>query len=190
MHVPCIQVAHNHACRSTGSGSAVHMIGKIGSCSLANEDVVNINELLITSGLTPIKCKHVCRVSYKAKINGTTFVARQNQRVQRRNSYTASFFVPSKKSLSYGFIEKFIAVNNHEVALVQELSVVSRGPQTKVPESIATATSQALLFENYLTYKEESTRYIFTHQIRDLCCNLANCGWKLLTTVVNNIEVE
>ena len=167
------------------------MIGKINFCSLSDEDVAKINELFITSGLTPINSTHViCGVRYKAKINGKTFVARKNKRVKRRNSYTASFFVPSNDSLSYGLIENFLTVNNTEIALIHELSIVGRGPQIEVPESIITMTSQALLFEDYLSYKEETTQYIFTHQIRDLCCNLTSSTWKLLTSVINYIEAE
>lgn len=75
--------------------------------------------------------------------------------------------------------------------MVQELSIISSGPSRYVPESVATWSTQAILFDNYLTYVEGTKKLIFLHQIKSvICCNLSNPGWKLLTTEVNNVELE
>ena len=72
------------------------------------------------------------------------------------------------------------------MTITSQLSIECRGPKNGVPESIATEPTQALLFEDYLTYSEGTIVYIFAHQIRDKCCNLSNSGWKLLTPIVND----
>lgn len=165
------------------------MIGKTKLISLPEEDAAQINHLLESSGLLPLRSTKV-ESSLKARISGSTFFAKENRRVKKSNSFTIAFVLQSDATLHYGFIERFLVANDTHVALIQELDIVRKGPQNGVPESIATISSQALMFEDYLTYKEGTHRYIFTHQIKYLCCNLSNSSWKLLTTLVNDTEVE
>lgn len=52
---------------------------------------------------------------------------------------------------------------------------------------IATAASQAKLFEDYFTYSIGTERIIFMNQIVQKCYNLSSNGWNLFT---NDIEVD
>lgn len=117
--------------------------------------------------------------------------AKENSRVKKQNSYTASFLSESTSgSLCYCLIERFVVANGEQLALVKEISERCRGPRNAVSMRVATASSQAVLFEDYITYEEGTSRYIFAHQIRDKYCNLSNSGWALLTPVINLVEVE
>ena len=160
-------------------------MGRVKSITLADEDGVQVNHLLSTNGLLPLQSM-VADLSYKARINGRTFFAKENRRVKKRNSYTISFSAPSSTAPRYGFIQKFLTIDGGQIiALIKELIIVNTGPPNGVPDTIATAASQRMLFE-----VEGTQMYIFAHQIRSLCCNLSNSGWKLLTAIVNNVEIE
>ena len=165
------------------------MIGRSQLISLADREVADINQFLTTCNLPPLESPHVC-VYYKAKIRGCTFYTKENSRVKKQNSYTASFLSGSE-SHSYCLIERFVVCNGEQLALVKEISIRCRGPINGVPLSIATASSQEVLFEDYITYEEEGLlKYIFAHQIRDKYCNLSNSEWALLTPIINHVEVE
>ena len=73
---------------------------------------------------------------------------------------------------------------------MQELQITCRSPPIMIPENIVATSSQALLFEDYLTFKEGPKLYIFAHQIRYIHCNLMTSEWNVLTPLVNSVEVE
>lgn len=56
--------------------------------------------------------------------------------------------------------------------------------------NIDTAAHHALLFEDYLTYREGQKELIFAHQIVEKCCNLSNDKWNILTCNVSDIDCE
>ena len=138
---------------------------------------------------SPLTACASATVFHKALIQGKYFYAKENKRVTRRNSYTVSFCLLSAH-IRYGLIERFLTINGEHFALIQELQIHGRGPPIRIPDSVVTAASQALLFEDYLTVKQGPKLHIFAHQIRSLYCNLATSEWNLITPPVNSIELE
>lgn len=179
-----------HDNRSTleeATSHSIHMVGQGRLVPLATEEVRDINKLLKDSD--SLQASHV-QVYYKAIIKGKLFFSKDYAREKKRNSYTISFSEQPAASPCYAFIEKFISVNEEKLVLIQELSIICRGPPDGVSDSVATTSSQTLLFEDYLTYTEGARKCIFAHQIMNKCCNLTNCGWKLFTPLVNDVELE
>lgn len=85
----------------------IRTMGRVKSISLTDEDGFQVNQLLSKNGFLPLRST-VVDLSYKARINGRTFFAKENRRVQKRNSYTASFFSPSSTTPHCRFIERFL----------------------------------------------------------------------------------
>lgn len=86
------------------------MIGKTKLISLP-EDAAQINHLLESSGLLPLRSTKV-ESSLKARINGSTFFAKENRRVKKSKSFTIAFVLQSDPTLHYGFIERFLVAND------------------------------------------------------------------------------
>lgn len=160
------------------------MIGK-GVLESIAEDKAEINQFLTSHKHSPTEALYV-RVFSKAIIGGKTFFTKANRRVKKRNTYTVSYS-SSSSELNYGAIEKFIQVDDHHLAVIQELITA---PLCEIPVNFATAASQSILFQNYLRYTEGTRKLVFVHQIVQKCCNLSNNDCKYLTFNVNDIELE
>ena len=164
------------------------MLGKGNLFDLNESNLENINTLLHTlniSSIQNVQGREYFRVAIKSK----TFCTRHYKRMQKRDNSTVIFMenAPSYRK-HYGIIEKFIVVDNYKLAIITKLKILQNG----LPYQDSDITSQAaeVLFQEYLYYEESDCCMIFVHQIFDLCCNLSQSGWNLLTWFSNNIEID
>lgn len=164
------------------------MIGKGVFEALTDKDKDEINCLLTHHHFPPTEAKFAC-VFAKATINGITYFGENNRRVKKRNSYTISYS-SSPNTKRYGLIAKFFTVEGHHLAVLQDLIIDGTGPQNGISVLIATAVSQAKLFEDYFTYSIGTERIIFMNQIVQKCYNLSRNGWNLFTSSINDVEIE
>lgn len=170
---------------SSSESDAVRMCGKGEIFSASDEEIVKINKLLTDSGVMPLS-GNLMRLYKKAVILGKTYSSRKNKRAQKQNSYTVRTCLDTAQ---YGLIEFFLSTKDHFLAAITVLNIQKGIPHSISPDEV-TLESQSLLFEGYFTYKEESLIFIFANQIAKKCINLSNSSSKLLTTLVNNIELE
>ena len=153
--------------------------------SASNEEVMKINKLLADSSFVPLST-NVMRLYKKAVIKGKSYSSRSNKRVKKQNSYTISTCLDSAP---YGLIDFFVSTKDHTLAAITVLDVQKGVPHSISPDDI-TVESQSLLFEGYFTYKEQSSTFVFVKQITEKCINLSTSDYNLLTTSVNNVELE
>ena len=121
------------------------------------------------------------REYFRVSIKRNTFCTRHYKRMQKRDNSTVIFMenAPSYHQ-QYGIIEKFIVVDdNYKLAIITKLKILQNG----LPSQDSDITPQAaeVLFQEYLYYEESDSCVIFIHQIVDVCCNLSQSGWNLLT---------
>lgn len=157
-------------------------------CSLQNSEYDRINQILKSNGLPLLKSTCV-RTYHKAIVNGKTYFSKGYKRVTKRNSFTISYRCPYSEAVLFGIIENFIDANGHYLASIREIVITSKGPPQQFSESI-TEDSKELLFSDYMTYKDGGNNYIFVRQILEKCINLCNGDWNVLTSPVNDVEVE
>ena len=166
------------------------MIGKGCSYSLNQRDLENINMLLCSHNLRPIH-NIEAREYFRANVNRKTYCSKNYQRLKKRDNSIIKFMEnpPSVKCM-YGIVETLIVAGGYQLAFVTTLTVVCKGP----PGDFVEITQEAaeVIFEDYLTFEKNEIggSVIFIHQILDLCCNLSNNDWNVLSYFANNIERE
>jgi len=128
------------------------------------------------------------RIFTKAQINGQTYYSIQNKQVKKRNSYTVSFTTSS--SISYGLIKYYLCVNGCSLAVVGYLECLYTGPTETFLSGIMTPEYDKILFEDYFTCKVMKKQFIFVNHIKSKLCNISNNKWILITSLVNDVEIE
>lgn len=161
------------------------MCGKGEIYEASDEEVAKINKLLTDSGSLPLS-SNIMRLHKKAIIMGKTYSSRKNKRVKKQNTYTVKTCVDTAP---YGLIEYFVSTKSGPLAAITVLNVQKGIPYTISPDDV-TRESQSLLFEGYFSYQEETLVFIFASQITEKCINISSSHSKLLTTSLNNIELE
>ena len=166
------------------------MIGKGRFMSLSETEIENINMLLRSQNLRVID-NNLAREFFRAKVDKKIYCTKNYQRLKKRDNSIVKFMdnPPSMKCM-YGILEKLVIASGYQLAFVTTLTVVCKGP----PGNFAEITPEAadVIFEDYLTFEknEISSHVIFVQQMLDICCNLSNKDWMLLSFFVNNIEFE
>jgi hypothetical protein len=175
----------------TRSQTDVQLVGMAKLSILCDHEIHQVDQLLITRGLQALRkpINHVY-VHHKAMINGKMYFSSGYKKVKKRNSFTVMFSTDS--TVGYGIIEKFIQVSTNvcPLAVIKTLTTQIAGPPHHLSDSVITADSQQLLFNDYLTFDEGTVTYIFAAEIIHKCFNLTTDNWKVLTLPVNDIENE
>lgn len=171
------------------NNDSIEMIGQGSTFLVPNETVAQINDILQYSGLQPLT-SNLGRVFVKAKINGKMYFGKENKKVKKRNDYTVSFKSSSIYSISYGIINHFLSIDDYSLAEIQHLHVKHSGPIKTFASNLITPSSHKILFEDYFTCNKGRVEYILAEQIVDKLCNLSNDNLILITSLVNNAEIE
>ena len=89
-----------------------------------------------------------------------------------------------------GILEKLVVASGYQLAFVTTLTVVCKGPSGDFVE--ITSEAADVVFENHLTFEKNKigSCVVFIQQILDICCNLLNNNWMILSYFANNIECE
>jgi len=106
---------------------------------------------------------------------------------KKRNNYTIAF--EHDNLVKYAIIENFISIENYHLIFVTSLKILGKGPNRRF-DSYITDQTKEMLFEDYLTFEEDCRMVIFSNQIINLCCNLSNNSFNLITIPVNSTETE
>ena len=170
------------------STSGIQMVGKATMCTLNDDEVHQVNQLLVHYGL-PVLGNSTTYIYHKAIISGKIFFSINNKRVKKRNSYTVMFRdSESSSNQCFAIVEKFLTSNGHHMAAVKTLRAHVSGPPHEIAESVVTADSLYAPFNHYIMY-EGASKFIFAASIVQKCFNLSN-NWKVLTLPINDVENE
>lgn len=146
--------------------------------------------LLCSQNLSPIE-NNQAREYFRTKVNKKTYCSKNYQRLKKRDNSIIKFIEnpPSVKCV-YGILEKLVVASGYQLAFATPLTVVCKGPPGDFEE--ITPEAAEVVFEDYLTCEknEIGSRVIFIQQMLDICCNLSNNDWMILSYFPNNIEHE
>ena len=113
------------------------------------------------------------------------------QESPKQNNFTILFSSQdSSLSINYCLVEKFLMVNENQLAIITSLSIYSTGPQHQFHSDTVTADTQKTIFNDYVQYEYGDMQCIFVKQILQKCCNLSNHNCKILTAPINSGAIE
>ena len=131
------------------------------------------------------------QVYQRAIIKGKVYYSMEYKRVKKRNSYTVAFKDSSRpSSICFGLIQRFIATSSSQLAVIQQLIVSDVNLPFEISGALVTSETLDLLLNSYITYKESCLIYVLLDSILEKCFNLSNSNWKVLTVLVNKVEIE
>lgn len=118
------------------------MVGLGNVCSLKDEELEEICESFSGSNSPCLNASVNVKVYTKVKVDGNAFFSKNHKRVTKRNSYTISYLKPPSTCICYGLIENFLSVNEHYLATITTLEIMSKGPVQQFLKTLLTMTAR------------------------------------------------